>query len=130
MSRGSRTLLDYTHVWLLPQYSSATWWELDDESIAQLPIRQRCDNMEIYSTLQDMNILFVGSLKYNIVPLSSRDVDGSYKLVCVYKVLIDITELSLSVCLPASLSLSLSALCVHHTWLTFGFCCWGHCNTV
>ena len=74
-------------MWLLPQYSSTTWWELDDESIAQLPLRQRCDNMEIYTTLQDMNILFVGSLKYNIVPLRSENVNGLYKLVSVLKLL-------------------------------------------
>ena len=89
MSRVNDAFLDYTHVWLLPHYFSPTWWELDNETLYQLPILHRCDNTEMFNVLNDMNLLFVSSLKYNVLPGSSEgDSREAYYLVSAVPMLV------------------------------------------
>ena len=89
VSRVNDTLLDYSHVWLLPHYLSPTWWELDNDTLPQLPFLHHCNNAEMFSILNDMNLLFMGSLKYNLLPGSSEgDSRETYHLVSAVPMLV------------------------------------------
>ena len=72
-------LLEESHVWILPQYLTDSWWELDSNSISALPYTHNCSNEEIVTIMNHLNILVIDSLKYNIPELHSRiDFDSQF----------------------------------------------------
>ena len=79
-------ILDNTHVWILPQYISARWWEVDKEILDSLPFSYKCSNSDILKVLNRINLLVVDSMKYNILEAESEDYRGDYKLVRSSKV--------------------------------------------
>ena len=81
-------ILDNTHMWILPQYISARWWEVDKEILDSLPVSYKCNNSDILKVLNRVNLLVVDSMKYNILEAKSEDYHGEYKLVRSTKVYI------------------------------------------
>ncbi len=64
VSKSNVGLLDPTYVWILPQYEDLYWWELNNTSLSE-PY-QDCNNSDMLSLLNSINLLTVDSLKYNL----------------------------------------------------------------
>ena len=65
-------LTDESHVWILPQYHTHSWWELSIADISLVHSSQYCSNEEMTGVMNKTNILVVDSMKYNIPDLYSR----------------------------------------------------------
>ncbi len=78
----SPVLLSKDHVWLLPNYYSPIWWQIDHTSLSMLPGDQACTNNEMEDILSNMYLLVLDSLYYNVIKsgvVTSQE--GTYSLV-------------------------------------------------
>ena len=66
--KKKRSLLDSTHVWILPQYVRSQWWEIDGDENDPLPNQYttNCSDAAILDILNRINLLVLDSIKYNL----------------------------------------------------------------
>ena len=76
-------VLEESHVWILPQYLEDSWWELDSDIISTFPNTQNCSNEEMLTIMNNLNVIVIDSMKYNVPELQTRsEFNGQfYKLV-------------------------------------------------
>ena len=53
------------HVWLLPSYYAASWWQLEAAQLAALPDSERCSNQDMTEILE--STLFFGAMKFSLL---------------------------------------------------------------
>ena len=79
------SLLDQSHVWILPYRYSDSWW-LTQTDTKFLPTNQNCSNEEMDTIIAGINLVVVDSLNYNVPGLHENVKLGPnyYDIVRVY----------------------------------------------
>jgi len=75
--KKEQSLLDSTHVWIMPQYVESRWWEIESSNETLL---SNCSDSTILEILNRINLLVLDSIKYNVGGVAS-DYHGEYTLV-------------------------------------------------
>ncbi len=72
--------MDETHAWILPHYYQPLWWEMED--VQTHYNSGGCSDDAMRQILR--SVLFIDSLKYNVIGDNKRDEDDIYHLVSLH----------------------------------------------
>ncbi len=76
------SLLDESHVWILPQFNQLDWWKLEENVIFSLHSSINCSNKEMLEIFNTTNIIVVDSLKYSIPGYNlDGDIDEQFYVI-------------------------------------------------